>query len=131
MASCSDPRIRTYRASGTIPARRFVKLDTGSADKDPTVVVCESGRALGISMNDSDVTTGNSVEVALPGGGAVLKLAGTVSLGQSIKPTTGGKGVVTASAGDYAGAFGVEKGVDGDEIGVEVVRDQKYSADAV
>lgn len=131
MASNSAPRIRSYRTSGVVPAYSFVKFDSGSADKDPTVVVCESGRSLGIGQNSASAASGDTIEVALPGGGAKLKLGGTVPLMQSIKPTTAGVGIVTASDADYIGAMAVEKGVSGDIIGVEVVHGQKASADAL
>ena len=130
MASCSKERIRTYVASGAIPAKAFVKLDTSSNGKKPTVIVCTSGRAIGISQNDSAAASGDPVEVALQGGGAMVVLAGTVALGQALKATTGGAAIVTASDADYVSAIAVESGVTGDEIAVEVVTGQKASGDA-
>jgi len=130
MASSSKPRIRTYKASGVIKAFSFVKYDSGSNIKNPTIVQCESGNAIGISQNDTDAASGDEVEVALPGGGALLKLAGTVALGNSIKPTTDGAGIATASAGDPMAAYASEGGASGDVIGVEVTRGEKHNADA-
>ena len=129
MASSFQPKLRSYVSSGVIPAYSFVKL--AGADKNPTVVVCESARAYGISQNDAQIPSGTPVEVALPGGGALLKIAGNVALGNSLKATTAGAGIATTTAGDYSGAVAVEAGVSGDIIGVHVVRDQKYSADAL
>jgi hypothetical protein len=61
----------------------------------------------------------------------MLTLGGTVNVNESIKPTTAGAGIATTAAGDYAGAAASEGGVSGDIIAVEVIRDQKFSADAV
>jgi hypothetical protein len=130
MASAYEPKVRTYIASGAIKARSFVKFDSSSNKKNPTIVQCESGASIGISANDDDAASGDSVEVCLPGGGAVLKIAGSVDLGNSIKPTTDGSGIVTASAGDSVGAMAVEGGLTGDLIGVHVVHGEKYNASA-
>lgn len=131
MASSVKPLVRSWRASGTIPAYSFVKFDSGSADKDPTIVSCTSGRSIGISQNAASASSGDTVEVALPGGGALLTLGGTVALQNSIKPTTAGAGIATASDADYIGARAHEAGVSGDVIGVLVVDGQKASGDAL
>lgn len=132
MASSIKPLVRTYVAAGVINPFCFVKFDTTApaTGKNPRVVVCESGAADGIAQNEVATAAGDEVEVAFPGGGAKLKLGGTVTVSNSVKPTTGGVGIATTSAGDHVGAHAVESGVSGDVIGVHVERFEKYNGDA-
>ncbi len=132
MASAFKPNVRTYIARGTVPPYSFVKLDSTapSTTKNPGVVSCTSGASHGISQNDASVTSGQEVEVALPGGGALLKVGGSVSLGNTLMPTTAGVGIVTTTAGDHVGARAYEAGATNDIIGVHVVQFEKYNGDA-
>jgi hypothetical protein len=132
MASSIKPLVRTYVANGAIPAYSFVKFDTSApaSAKNPRVVSCTSGAADGIAQNQTAAATGDEVEVAFPGGGALLTIGGNVSVSNSLKPTTAGKGIATTSAGDHVGAKAVEGGASGDVIGVNVVSFEKYNGDA-
>jgi hypothetical protein len=130
MASSIKPLVRTYKSSGAIKANSFVKFDTTSSSKNPTIVQCTSGMPIGISLNDADASSGDEVEVAFPGGGARLKISGTVTMGNSLKATTNGAGIATTTAGDAVGARAMESGVSGDIIGVHVEHFEKYNSDA-
>ena len=134
MASSLKPNIRTYVANGTIPPLSFVKFDTSSpaTSKQPRVVSCTSGAADGIAQNETAAkfSLGDEVEVAFPGGWPKNTIGVTVNTSNSIKPTTAGVGIVTNAAGDHVGATAVEGGVTGDVIGVNVVKFEKYNADA-
>lgn len=132
MAASFKPNAKSYKANGAIKANSFVKLDTSSTNtKNPGIVAAGAGDAiLGVSLNDSDAASGDEVEVGLPGGGARLKISGTVLLNQSIKATTNGYGIVTTTAGDKVGAMAIEGGLANDIIGVHVIRGEKYSSDA-
>lgn len=132
MASAFKPNIRTYFANGAIPAYAFVQYDTTApaTSKSPRVVVCTSGKSIGISQNDVAAASGDEVEIALPGGGALLTAGGSITVGGSLKPTTNGQGIATTTAGDYVGAEAVEGGAASDIIGVHVVQWQKQSSDA-
>ncbi len=132
MASAFKPNAKTYVANGAINPLGFVKLDTTSpaSAKNPRVVVCESGQAIGIAQNDVAAALGDEVEVALLGGGAKVKAGGSISAGNTLKPTTGGVAIVCASAGDHVGARAMEDGSSGDIIGAHVEHFEKYNADA-
>lgn len=118
MASHSDPRVLSFKAGADLSAKqhRFVKF--GSTDE---LVVSASGAAevvMGILGNAP--ASGEIAEVYLPGGGAKLKLAGTVARGAYIATNATGEGVA-AVAGEKYGAMAMESGVSGDVIGVEVI----------
>jgi hypothetical protein len=131
MASSMKPHIRTYVASGAINAYSFVKFDSGSNAKQPTVVQCGAGdRPIGIAQNDANAASGDEVEVARPGGGGLLKISGTIALGNFIKSDGSGYGVATANAGDAYGAQADEGGAANDVIGVMVSIGEKYNASA-
>ena len=74
--------------------------------------------AVGIAFADADAV-GDLVPVLLQGGGGKVKISGTVSIGDFLKPDADGWGV-PAVATDMASAMAVEAGVAGDVIAVEV-----------
>ncbi len=127
MAASSTPRIKTFKAGGTIPAFSFVKFDTA---KD-TVVVCGANeRAIGIHMGSASIAEGERAEVALPGGGAKLLVSETIALGKLLTSTATGKGEVADAAGEFCAAIAHEDGVANDIIGVEVIAMQAVASDA-
>lgn len=104
---------------------RFMKPSTESA-----VAKCGAGeRPIGVQMNVPSSNTGSQLEVAMPGGGAKLKLAGTVALGQLIKSDADGKGVVVAGAGEEYGARALKAGVSGDVIPVDVITGTSHATE--
>lgn len=117
MAAFTEPRVESLLSDEAIEVGRFVRA--GSDNKHGALA--EAGeRPIGISMN-AVTASGQVLEVAKPGGGAKVKLGGTVSAGHFLKPTTGGKAIKGAADGDLCFAQAQEAGVDGDIIAVEVI----------
>lgn len=121
MAVFSDPRMYTYKAGGAIPVGYAVKFVTD----DETIVVgaANTDRCLGIAQGEpgSSASSGDDVEVALPGGGARAKLGENVARGDYLVSHTDGTLVKANAEGDHVIAYAMESGSSGDVIGVEVV----------
>lgn len=133
MASSVKPLTATRTANGAINPLSFVKLDTTSpaTGKNANIVQCGANDSpYGIAQNEGLGAAGDSIEVAVIGGGGRLTLSGTVTAGQSIKSDSSGYGIAATAAGDRIGAEAVESGVAGDFIGVHVNRFEKHNADA-
>lgn len=120
MSSYSHPRLRSFKANGDMSAHQysFVKLVTDNA----TVDFAGAGdHCIGILMN-APKAAGERAEVALPGGGALLKLGtGGTNLMEFLKPTTNGVGIKGSADNDMCYALAMDSGVSGDIIAVEVV----------
>ena len=115
MSSYIQPQIKTFCAEGVIEKYRFVKF--GSAD-DKVLKAGASEKAFGVYMNaNDDAAVDDAVEVAHLGGGALIKLAGAVTRGDSIASDLNGEGVV-AGAGVWAPGIAMESGVAGDVISI-------------
>jgi hypothetical protein len=127
MSVSSEPKIRTYKAEGAITAKTFVKF---GATKDLVDQCAANERAIGVYMGDSDAAANDYVEIALPGGGALLKVNETVALGKMLTSTSAGLGEVADAAGEWVGAVAYEDGVQNDIIGVEVCLMQAQASDA-
>lgn len=125
MASSSNRHIRTYRASGAIAENTFVKFDTVAE----SVVSCGlNERAIGIAQTAA-LAAGDYIEVALPGGGAKLKLSMTIAKGKMLKSIAGGQGAVAAASGQWVGAIAYDDGVTNDVIDVMVAGFQAVADD--
>jgi hypothetical protein len=117
MASHATPRIDGFLAEGDLSAKQFFFVVFGATDD--AVVSAGAGVApIGILQNAP--TAGKPAEVAKAGGGAKLKLSGTVTRGDFVKSDTTGTGLA-ATNGDKYGAQAMQSGVTGDVIAVEVV----------
>lgn len=133
MASSFKPLTRSRVAGGVINPLSFVKLSVSSpgSAKNPCVVQCGANDSPdGIAQNEVAAASGDTVEVAILGGGGRLTISGTVAAGNSLKSDSSGYGTVATTAGDRVGAEAVESGVANDIIGVHVNRFEKYNADA-
>lgn len=114
MSSYVQPKIKAFVAGADLSAKQFhfVKLQSGT-----NVTFSGAGeKAVGVLMN-KDVKSGDDAEVAHLGGGALVKLAGTVAAGDSIASDANGAGVV-AGAATWAAGVAMEAGVAGDVISV-------------
>lgn len=128
MASSSSPRIASFVASADLSSLQYTFVKFGST-RDKVAACGANERAIGILQNAP--TSGQEAEVALPGGGAKLKVSEAVSLGKMLTSTSGGKGEVADAAGEWVGAIAYEAGAaDGDVIGVEVTGFQAHASDA-
>lgn len=117
MSAFTDPRLLSFEAGAAIVKFRFVKFN--SADDTVIQSSAVTDAHLGIAMCDADAA-GDTVEVALPGGGAKLELSATIARGVVVASTTGGLGKTPASS-DTVGAQLHESGVSGDIVGVHVI----------
>lgn len=116
MSSYIEPKFKTFKAGGTIEQYRFVKF--GASDTQ-VVKSAAAEKAFGVFMNtnDKDAVQNDEVEIAHLGGGALVKLAGAVTRGDSVKSDANGLGVIGA-AGDWCPAIAMESGVAGDVISI-------------
>lgn len=125
MSSFREPKISTFKANSDLSGSQFcfVKLVTDSAPGGAQSVDLQSskgGKTIGILMNAP--VAGDFAEVAMLGGGAKLKLEGTVHVMDKLIPnTTTGKGIANDAAGQWIGAQSLQEGVSGDIIPVSLV----------
>lgn len=119
MASYSQPRVLTFKATAALTAYRAVK--PGADDQHIQKATAASDKQIGICQNT--VTAAEDlIEVALPGGGAKMVLGtGGASWGDLLTADSNGAGVVTTSNAARVIAMAMEDGVEGDVIAVEVM----------
>lgn len=134
MSSIQAPKIRNYKAGGTINHGHAVKA---GAD-DETVVECTANtdKPLGIAQVDKDIVTGNravlvgaKVEVAMPGGGAEVAVSETVLAGQHGVSHTDGSIRLPNALGDGLICSFNEGGVSGDFVDAMVIKGQAAAAE--
>lgn len=115
MSSYTQPKIKTFIAEGSLVGKEFhfVKLGTNG---EKVMIAAAGEKAIGVLMT-KDVADKQACEVALLGGGALLKVSGNVSTGDSVKSDINGQGVVGV-AGDFCPAIIMENGVIGDIVPV-------------
>jgi hypothetical protein len=113
MSSYIQPKIKAYNAEIALPKFTFVKFGTA---QDGVLLSGAAERSFGVNMTN-DVEINCVAEVALIGGGALVKLAGTVAKGDSITSDASGLGIV-ATSGDFCPAIAMDSGVTGDVISV-------------
>lgn len=113
MSSYIQPNFKTYCADAAIEENRFVKL--GSSDKH-VAKSAAAEKAIGVNMSEN-VQTGDDCEIAHLGGGALIKAAGAITRGDSIKSDANGQAVVAAS-GEWAPGIAMESAVAGDVINI-------------
>lgn len=127
MASHSEPRIKTFTAGEDLSSKQyhFVKLDT---DEKTVIGADANGRTCGILMNAPG--NGERAEVALPGGGAKVKLAESAALGKLLTSTSADKAEVVDAAGEWCGAICYQAGDADDIVAVEVTGFTAHASDA-
>jgi len=117
MASSSEPRTRTFIADGVIAQYRSVKFGT---DADHVAEGTANSKSRGIAQTPA-AAAGDRVEVALPGGGALLEISETVTGGQRLTSTANGRGEVVDAADEAVLGRAEDDGVSGDVIPIEVL----------
>ena len=127
--SFEAPKIVTFRAGADLSAKqyRFVKF---GADEEKVVACGANERAIGVLMNAPAL--GGVAEVAVPGGGAKLKIseAGGVTLGKLLTSDTNGDGEIADAAGEWVGAMAMGAGAQSDVISVRVLAMNAHASDA-
>lgn len=121
MASSTTPRLFARKAEADLTAKQFCFVKPGTAEGSMVAAVA-GNKTVGILQDAPN--TGEHGAVAVQGGGAKLKLGGTVAAGDYLKSDANGAGVVATVDKDEYGAKADVAGVSGDIIGVEVVQGQ-------
>lgn len=119
MASHSKPEMMTFKAAADLSARQFSFVKFGSNDNEVVLANVAGEKAIGVLMNAPGLN--ELAEVALFGGGAKVKISGTVARGGEVSVTvTTGQGKA-AVATEYVSAIAMESGVAGDVIPVQLL----------
>lgn len=123
MSSFPERKIQTFLAGGTIVEGHAVKLSD-----ENTVVECTAATDRTIGWAQHGASSGKSVEVAMPGGGAKIKLSDTVTVGKFVSSTTDGTAIRVGNASDVVAAQVLESGVSGDMVQAQVLIFQATAA---
>lgn len=116
MSSYVQPNMKTFEAAEDLSAKQFHFVKFTSSEDGKKVSLCGAGeKGIGVLMNAP--ASGEDAEVALLGGGALLKINGTVAAGASLAADSENKGL-TGTAGQWCPAIAMEDGVDEDVISV-------------
>lgn len=124
------------KASGTITPYSFVKLDTVNVGQ---VLLCGAGDQIdGISqpgvrrvpyltLDDGNAAiAGDNINIwGPPEKDVLLKIGGTVVVGDRLKADVNGHGITTTTANDEIGAIAERAGVINDLILVQVIAPQR------
>lgn len=126
--SCSDKRLYSFKVAAAASRGVAVKFSDTAGQK---VAKCSAAtdKAIGILQNTT-TDTDEVAEVALPGGGAMALLSGTVAAGDMLGFDTNGKLLKAANTSDRVIAMAMKDGVSGDLIPVEVLAHKAESAQA-
>ena len=106
-----QPCYKGFLAGAAIPQYSFVKY---GANEQTVVPSADAEKAIGVCMTDG-VESGGELEVAIITGGALVKLSGSVALGDSVKSDAAGLGAV-GGAGEFCPGIAMQAGVAGDVI---------------
>lgn len=118
MSSVFSKNLRIFKAGADLSTHQYKFVKHGTNDNE--VILCGAGEnAVGVLQNAP--TSGLPAEVAMLGGGALLKVAGVTASGDLLKSDASGLGVVTAVDGDNVFARAIFDGVANDVIEVERV----------
>ena len=119
MASFGTPRFQIFRAEGDLSSDQWKFMKIGTAD-DKVVRAGDNENAIGILINAP--TNDQPAEIAMLGGGANLKVAGSVSRGDFLESDTNGLGETSSGTGNHkVRAVALVAGVANDVISVERV----------
>ena|SRR3990167_2965696 len=126
MASYAEPRLKSYLADADLSALQYTFVKLGTDEKHVAAQTTKGGKNLGILMNKP--TSGQEAVVALPGGGAKLKVSETVAQLDYLISGTAGKGEQADAAGQHVGAMAHDAGVTNDIVAVDVVAFESFDA---
>lgn len=127
IATTSPKKLLAFKVAAACARGLVVK--PGSSKEHVQVSSAGTDKSIGILQNTT-VAANEVAEVALPGGGAVAKLGGTVSFGDELAANSDGKLVKVTAANHIVIAIAMEDGVENDLIAVEVVRHKSTEAQA-
>ncbi len=124
MASSQIPRIGAYLAGGTIVKGHAVKLTA-----EDTVIECTANTDETLGLAQSAASSGQTVEVALPGGGGKALLGENVLINAHLVSHTDGTLVKVNSTSDRVCARATVAGSSGEIIGVEVMHGTGFASE--
>lgn len=113
---------RSYLCNGNVTPSRFVKLDTSTAGgyvlqagaTDKPIGVSQSGTRQppieGLDDGYAGVQNVNTIEVLESEDEGYLEIGAAVTLGDYLKPSTGGVGITASSDADIYGAIALQSG---------------------
>lgn len=127
MGSHSPARIQSFLAQIDLSALQYRFMTSGTANNQVTTAGANA-KTVGILLNKPEAA--QFAEIALPGGGAKLKISETVARLKYLTSTSTGLGEVADASGEHVGAVAAENGVANDVIAVEVVAFEAASSDA-
>ena len=120
MSSYKEPKFSTYKAGEVFEStRQYTFVKAGAADDE--VLKCGAGeKAIGIVMNKPVGESGEELEIARLGGGALIKAAAVLARGVSVKSDANGNAVAAATTDWSAGL--IDEAVDaiGDVVAIEL-----------
>ncbi len=126
MATFDEPRLQAnYTAAVDLSAKQFTYVKSVSDTTINTAGGATGEIGQGFLLNKP--TIGINAEVAGPGGGAMVKLAGTVTFNVEIRADSTGSGVAATVAGDIVVGITKTAGVSGDIVPITVVLYRKHA----
>lgn len=127
MSSIRQPKIKIFTAAADLSAKQycFVKY---SADGLSVDVCGANEKSMGVLQNAP--ASGEPAEVALPGGGALLKMGEALNAGALLTPTSTGVGEQCDAADEWCGAILAEDCAVGDVVEVDVQSFYSSKSDA-
>lgn len=112
MSSSRAPIIKAFIAEGDLSTKQYLFVKYGTTNKQ-IVVAGANEKTIGILMNAP--VAGERAEVAMKGGGGLLKLGeASLSAGDLLTPTSAGKGEQADAADEWVGAELCEDGTSDD-----------------
>lgn len=125
MSSTSCPKLYAFKAGAAIAKGKAVKK--GADDQHVIAGAANTDNVIGIAnmavtnLDSQGAAIEETIEIALPGGGAKALAGETISMGDKLVSGTDGKLVKTNAAGDKIIAIAMQDAVLDDLFSVEVV----------
>jgi hypothetical protein len=126
MAAYPQPNLVSFRAGGTIVKGHAVKI--GADAKHVIESTATTDKTIGVAMNAA--SSGDAVEVAIPGGGAEVVAQTTITSGQQLVSHTDGTLKPAAAGNDRVLAIALDAAVAGDFVPVIVSISQATTTEA-
>jgi hypothetical protein len=127
MSSINQPRMKTFKNLNDLSAKQYHFVKIGTTDEH-VVVAGANEKTIGILMNAP--VANEPAEVAIFGGGGLIKLTETLSALALLTPTSTGGGEQVDAADEWCGAQILEGGASGDVVECIVLANFASKSDA-
>jgi hypothetical protein len=117
MSSVFQKNIRVFKAGADLSTHQHKFVKHGATENE--VILCTILGENCVGVLQTAPKLGEAAEVAMLGGGALLKVSGVTAAGDLLKVSAAALGVVTAVDGDNVFARALAAGVANDVIEVE------------